>query len=219
MIKSVEEIVSENKNMIYSIAFKYSNYYNIEDLFQVGAIGIMKAYKNYNMSSNAKFLTYAYKYILGEIIEFIKNDRTMKVSDEYMKLFKAYEKAKDFLTTEKGREPSIFEISNFIDVDPNYLQSIINSCAFTTSLDSPLNEEDFNLEKVTGVDNRDITDDMIDLKNEINKLDDQEKRLIDLRYFKDYTQDETAKILGISQVQVSRFESNILKKIRTKVAA
>lgn len=93
----------ETKDMIYKICYKYSKYYSVEDLFQVGVIGLMKAKRNFNSNMNTKFTTYAYNYILGEIIEFIKNDRTIKVSSDTLKLYKAYEKSKDFLTNEIGR--------------------------------------------------------------------------------------------------------------------
>ncbi len=219
MNREIEMLIDENKNLIYKIASKYSYYYNMEDLFQVGVIGLIKAYKNYKMDSTCKFTTYAYKYIFGEIIEFIKNDRTMKVSEDAIKIYKSYEKSKEFLTNKLNREVSLLEVASFMNIDPVYLENTISSCEFTVSLDASMNEDDFSLENVVGEDKRELLDDLIDLRNELEMLNENDRKLIELRYFKDYTQSETARTLGMSQVQVSRSESAILKRIKTKIAA
>ena len=218
MIKTLESILEENKNLIYKIASKYRNYYNIEDLFQVGCMGIIKAYKNYKSNSNAEFSSYAYKYIFGEIIEYIKNDRNVKVSTDMIKLYKAYEKTKEFLTLKLNKEPALHEIASFMNLDSDYLSNVINTCKFTVSLEASLNDEEFSLDKIIGNDNTEIVDKLLDLKEEISKLSEEEKKLIDLRYFKDYTQYETAKIMNMSQVKVSRNETLILKKIKSRIA-
>ena len=218
MIKTIEDILEENKNLIYKIASKYRNYYNIEDLFQVGCIGLIKAYNNYKSNFDAEFSSYAYKYIFGEIIEYIKNDRNVKVSTDMMKIYKAFEKTKEFLTLKLNKEPSLVEISSFMNIDSNYLANVINTCKFTVSLEASLNDKEFSLEKVVGSDNTETIDKLLDLKKEISKLSEEERKLIDLRYFKDYTQCETAKIMNMSQVKVSRNESLILKKIKNRIA-
>ena len=82
-----DEMIKENSWLIYKVARTYSEYYNMDDLFQVGSIGLIKAYKNYKKDSNIKFSTFAYKYVLGEIIRYIKSDRNIVVSDEYMSLY------------------------------------------------------------------------------------------------------------------------------------
>ena len=197
----------ETKDMIYKICYKYSKYYSVEDLFQVGVIGLMKAKRNFNSNMNTKFTTYAYNYILGEIIEFIKNDRTIKVSSDTLKLYKAYEKSKDFLTNELGR-----------NVDINLLSDTIIKSEFVLSTDTKLSD-DFTLEQITGKDTRKQIDDLIDLRDELKKLTNEERRLIELRYFKDYTQSETAEVLNMSQVQVSRNETKILKKMYSRIAS
>ena len=83
-------LIKESEGLIYKIASKYSMYYSIDDLYQVGSIGVIKAYKNFKRDTSVKFSTYAYKYILGEIIEFIRTDRNIRVSEEYMSLYKKY---------------------------------------------------------------------------------------------------------------------------------
>lgn len=208
----------ETKDMIYKICYKYSKYYSVEDLFQVGVIGLMKAKKNFNSNMNTKFTTYAYNYILGEIIEFIKNDRTIKVSSDTLKLYKAYEKSKDFLTNELGRNVTLEEVSKFMNVDINLLSDTIIKSEFVLSTDTKLSD-DFTLEQITGKDTRKQIDDLIDLRDELKKLTNEERRLIELRYFKDYTQSETAEVLNMSQVQVSRNETKILKKMYSRIAS
>lgn len=208
----------KTKDMIYKICYKYSKYYSVEDLFQVGVIGLMKAKKNFNSNMNTKFTTYAYNYILGEIIEFIKNDRTIKVSSDTLKLYKAYEKSKDFLTNELGRNVTLEEVSKFMNVDINLLSDTIIKSEFVLSTDTKLSD-DFTLEQITGKDTRKQIDDLIDLRDELKKLTNKERRLIELRYFKDYTQSETAEVLNMSQVQVSRNETKILKKMYSRIAS
>lgn len=216
MIKDLEEVILENKNFIYKIASKYSKHYNIEDLFQVGTIGFIKAYKNYK-ESNTKFTTYAYKYVLGEIIEYIKNDRNMKVSSDMLKLYKSYVQTKEYLSHEYSRCVSTYEVSAYLRVDEQILNEAILKSEFAVSLERDLNDDNFTLEKIIGFDRTNTIDDLIDLKNELNSLTPYERKIIELRYLKDYTQSETATILGLSQVQVSREESKVLKKIRSNI--
>ena len=220
MIKEEEKInfIKENQNLIYKIALKYSKYYPLEDLFQVGVIGVIKALDNYQDNNKSKFSTYAYKYILGEIIKFINNDRNIKVSPDTLSLYKSYEKTKDFLTTKLGKIPTFNEISAFMEINPQVLSDAIEKCEFTVSLDNELTE-DFSLETVTGTDNREEIDNLLDLKRELEKLSEIDSKIIELRYFKGYTQSETAEYLETNQVLVSRYESRILKKMKKNIAA
>lgn len=213
------EELNETKDLIYKIASKYSKMYPLEDLFQVGVLGLIKAKKNYRINENTKFSTYAYNYILGEIIEFIKSDRTIKVSSDILKIYKAYEKTKDYLINELGRNVSLKEISNFMNIDINILSDALIKSEFVLSTDSKLNDDNFTLENITGSDKRKEIDDLIDLRSELSRLNSEERKLIELRYFKDYTQSETAKKLNMSQVQVSRSETKILKKMYTGINA
>ena len=210
---TIEELLTQNKNFIYKIASKYSKYYNIEDLFQMGAIGFIKAYKNYK-NSNTKFTTYAYKYVLGEIIEFIKNDRTIKVSSDTLKLYKLYTETKEYLSKEMNLIPSLYQISDYLNIDESILSDAICKSEFVISLEENLNNDEFTLEKVIGIDETNNIDMLLDLKSELLKLKDEERKIIELRYFTGYTQSEVSHILGMSQVQVSRCESKVLKKIK-----
>ncbi len=213
------KLIKENAKLIYKIASKYSEYYDIEDLFQEGVKGLDKARKNYDPNSNTKFSTYAFKYILGEIVSYVKNDRNIKVGNETMKLYQAYEKAQEYLTNKLNRYPTLEETCNFMGVNSTLVVDAIRKCEFTTSLESSLSEDDFTLEQVTGIDKTDQIDTLLDLKAELENLSEGERRIIELRYFGDYTQSEIANYLNMSQVQVSRSEQKILKKIKTNIAA
>ena len=203
----IEEVINDCEKMIYKIAYKYSKYYNIEDLYQSGMIGLIKAYKKYNKSSLCKFSSYAYKYILGEIIDFIKKDRNIVISDEIFELYKRYLKVKDLLLNKNEREPSIYEISTFMNISESKLISIIESVAFTHEINFEYSDDD-----------RERLDNKILIESEISDLDLFSKTLIKYRYYEGLSQSETEKLLGVSQANVSRSEKMILSKMRNNIA-
>lgn len=204
-------LIKESEGLIYKIASKYSMYYNIEDLYQVGSIGVIKAYKNYKRDTSVKFSTYAYKYILGEIVEFIRCDRNIKVSDEYMSLYKKYLSIKSILTSKLGREPSFSEICSFMEIDEGVLLNVIETISFTKSTD----DSDYDY----GNDKREEIDNKILLENELSSMDEFDRNLIEYRYYFGYTQSETADVLGVSQVKVSRQEKLILSRMKSNICA
>ena len=210
-------LIEANKNLIYKIALKYKNSYNIEDLYQVGVIGLIEAYKNYDRNSNTKFSSYSYMYILGNIIEFIKKDRSLKVSDNVSKLYNAYEKSKEFLTQKFQRDPTMSEISEFMKVDERVIYEIVLSKERVSSLDEKINDTEYDNYEIIGEDNRENIDNRIVLNNSISKLNEIDKQIIKYRYYNDYTQRETAEFLNMSQVQVSRHETKALKLIKKEI--
>ena len=204
-------LIKESEGLIYKIASKYSMYYSIEDLYQVGTIGVIKAYKNFKKDTSVKFSTYAYKYILGEVIEFIRCDRNIKVSEEYMSLYKRYLSIKSMLTSKLEREPSFSEIALFMEIDEGVLRNVIETIAFTKSTD----ESDYDY----GNDKREEIDNKILLDNELSSMDEFDGSLIEFRYYQGYTQSETADALGVSQVKVSRQEKLILSRMKSNICA
>ena len=141
----------------------------------------------------------------------------MKVSSDILKLYKSYEKSKEYLTHELERVPTLYEISEFMNVSEEYLNDIILKSEFVISLDATLNDDGLTMENFLGEDNVNNLDSLLDLKKELSLLSEEEKRLITLRYLKDYTQTETANIMGLSQVKVSRCETKVLKKIKSNM--
>lgn len=207
------EIIESNSWLIYKIARSYSEYYNIEDLFQVGSIGLLKAYKNYDKNSNVKFSTFAYKYVFGEIISYIKKDRNIIVGDEYMSIYKKYEKVKSLLISKYNREVSFSEICKFMEMDEQKLLSVIESVMFTKSIDG-----DSLINYELAYDNREDIFNKVLLESELDALEPFDKSIINYRYYQGFTQSETAQALNTSQVKVSRREKMILQRIKTNIS-
>ena len=199
--------------LIYAIANKF---YNIdkEDLYQAGYIGLINAYKNYDKNSNAKFSTYAYQYIYGEMYNVAMNTNTIKQSKDNLKLIKLCEKTRDYLTQKMDKNPTLSDIANYLEIDENTINRVYLETGAILSLDKE--EDDVNLYNYVKVDTD--NDIKIDLENVIAGLSKEEQELIRYRYYNDLTQSETASILGISQVKVSRYEKKLLKKLETSLS-
>ena len=205
--------IKDNESLIYKIANKYKCFYNIDDLYQAGCIGVIKATKKFNNKTNVKFSTYAFKYILGEIIEYIRKDRNIIISDEIYSIYKKYIQIKELLYSKYEREPLFSEICSFMQIEEKQMLSIIESVSIFKSID-----EDEKTYDCFGFDDREDIDNIILLNSELELLDDFDKNIINYRYYQGYSQDETAKLMGINQVKVSRQEKLILSKIKSKIA-
>ena len=214
----MQEIIERNKNLIYSIARYFENYSNKEDLFQAGCIGMILAYKNYDKTKNVKFTTYAYHYILGEMKKLIMEDKGIKISRNLQLLYLKIEKVRCLLSQKLMRQPSLDEISDYLNIEKELVIEAINSQDIIYSIDQPLNEEgrDITLQEVISTKRSDV-DTLLMLKEELSKLSPFEKQLINNRYINDFTQQQTAENLGISQVNVSRSEQKVLAKLKNKL--
>ena len=210
-----EEIINTTSNLIYHIINKYFKGYEKEDLYQVGVIGVIKAYNNYKEDKSTKFSTYAYKYIYGEIYSYINSNKTLKLSKEVNTLYNKINKAKDILSQKLMKEPSTYELSLFLEIEESLITNILNSRNIS-SIDDIITSSDNNLTLSDTIsDKKDYYNiDYLLLNEEIDTLEYPEKEIMKLRYFEDKTQSEVAKILGINQVQVSRYEGKTLKRIR-----
>ena len=205
-----EEVINDNKNLIYSIANMYKAFASIEDLFQAGCIGLVKAYRKYDPSKNAKFTSYAYKYILGEISNIVREDRILPISKEKYSLNKKIETTKSFLTQELQRIPTNDEIAYYLGEDISVIEDTINNFNPIESLDYEY--DDTSLYNMIG-NNMDI-DTMIDLERELDKLDEDERRIILAQYVYDLSQQEIADMMNMNQVAVSRKKQKIITQMR-----
>lgn len=214
----MKELIIENQNLIYALANYFKGYPNKEDLFQVGCIGMINAYNNYDETKGAKFTTYAVPYILGEMKKHIREDHAFKVSQSLSRLYLKIEKTQALLTQQLMREPTTYEIAAFLEIPENTIIDALTS-KITVSFDEPLSREgkEMTLQEVIG--RCDNVDSLIDLKEALTALDESELEVINNRYLKDLTQQQTADILGMSQVQVYRKEQKILTKLKDKLAA
>ena len=212
------DLIKENKRLICSIINKYTSYYEFDDLYQVSVIGIIKAYQNFDDSYNVKFTTYAYKYILSEVINFINNSKLIKVSRDYQKIYKKILEARTLLTQRLMKEPTTKDLSLFLEIDENIINDVLQSKDNIKSLDEILESDDKKitlLDTITTSNNFDL--DYLQLQESLNILTKEEQELINYRYFQDKTQSEIAHIFGTNQVKISRNEQKILKKLKNNL--
>ena len=198
----------EYDGLIYKIISKYPKRYDRDDLYQVGMLGLIDAYKHYDSSYGAKFSTFAYYYIVGEVNKYIRENSSLKVSKNLVELKKKILECREMMIQKLGRNPTNLEISLYLDVDESLIDSALIATDEVTSIDD-------NINLIKSYD--DTSPEVLDLKGEINKLSPDERKLIYARYYEELTQSETSNILGMSQVQVSRNETKILKKLRNSL--
>ncbi len=209
-MEPLKEVIIKNSNLIYSIANKF-NYSDIDDLFQVGCIGMMEAYKNFDESRGVKFTSFAYPYILGRITEFIRENHTIKLSRDMTRAKRKLEKVKIYLSQELMKEPTNEEISNYLNIPLENVNILMNYKGEGLSLDE-FYLDDLSLYDVIGSDHN--YDNLIFLKQQFESLEEPERTIMYYRYFEDMTQSEVADSLGLSQVNVSRKEKKVLTKLR-----
>lgn len=216
----LKDLIMNNQNLIYKLTHYFKNYENKEDLFQAGCIGMVKAYKKYDSSFNVKFTTFAFPYILGEMKKFAREDKSIKISKDISRLNSKIEQATIILSQKLMREPTIDELSSFLDISTYDLAEAINSTNNIMSIDEVINNDgkEVTLHDIIKDKETDL-DSLIALRSAIKGLSDFEKELIGKRYYKDMTQKEVAECLGISQVQVSRKEQKVLTKLKSKIAS
>lgn len=209
--------VIENENLVYSIINKYGGYYDRDDLYQVGMIGLINASKNFKEGVGVKFSTYAYTYVLGEITKYMREDRDIKVSRDVIKLKQSISKAKDHLRQKLLREPTNLELSLILEIEEDRISEIEAITAEVKSLDYSYTDDDMNLYHSIKVEDKETNSSILDLRESIKGLNKEEQQLIYSRYYCDLTQRETSEELGISQVQVSRKETKILQKLKNQL--
>lgn len=219
MEQDLTNLIMENQNLIYSIIHYFEGYGNKEDLFQVGAMGLIKAYKKYDPSMGTKFTTYAYPYILGEMKKLITEDKEIKINRDLSRLSTKIEKASILLTQQLMREPYIYELADFLELPEKTILEAMQSRGKVQSIDEPINQEGkkITLHDTIGQIEHLSLDTLIALKSELENLTPFERELIERRYINNLTQSETANILGMSQVQVSRKEQKVLTKLRNRL--
>lgn len=210
------------EKMIYSIAHKYSFGNDFEDLCQQGRIGCMKAMENYDASKGSNNLSsYVYLYIKGEILKYIRENNVIKISKDLISLNNSITKAREVLAQKMMRTPTDEELSLFLEIPLEKINEASIASEYVKSLDYELNDDgkEMTLYDSISYNEKGYDDNILDLREEISKLSEEEKKLIKARYYDDKSQQETSEILGMSQVQVSRNETIILTKLRTKLAS
>ena len=221
--KAREALVKGNLRLVLSVVQRFSGRgENLDDLFQVGCIGLIKAIDHFDLNQSVRFSTYAVPMIIGEVRRFLRDYAPVRVSRSLKELsYKAYQ-TQERLGKELGREPSVAEIAEDLKVAPEELTMAMDVCTDVESLHRPVckkeGQEMSLMEKVGQADAAEerVVDHLL-LKELLKNLDKDERKLIYLRYFSEKTQTQVGKELGISQVQVSRMEKKILKNLREKL--
>lgn len=213
------EIIIKNEGLIYKIINKYKNYFELDDLYQVAVMGLIKASKNYNNDYGTKFTSYAYPFVLGEVIKYVNEYRNIKVSKEYRMLYAKILKAIEILSQRLMKIPNNYELALFLEMDESLINEVLIANTTIDSLDQIIIQEGKNLELYSKIGYNDNNIENYNLLSAIEKLDNEEKTIIQARYYENMSQSEIGKILGMYQVEVSRKEKKILSKLKDNIAA
>ncbi|KAB8138386.1 RNA polymerase sporulation sigma factor SigF [Gracilibacillus oryzae] len=213
-------LVEKNIRLVWSVVQRFLNRgYDQDDLFQIGCIGLLKSIDKFDLSYDVKFSTYAVPMIIGEIQRFIRDDGTVKVSRSLKEIGNKIRRATDELTKELGRVPTIQEIASKLELSPEEIIHAQEATKKPQSIHETVFENDGDpitlLDQIADSNNNWF--DKMTMEHLINDLDQRERLIVYLRYYKDQTQTEVANRLGISQVQVSRIEKKILEKMKEEM--
>ena len=216
-----ETLIVNNMPLIKSIAARYRNkMIEYDDLLQLGSMGLVKAVNNFDVSFGVRFSTYAVPMIAGEIKRFIRDDGAIKVSRALKSTSLKIQQISNEYKQEHGDVPDVDYLAEKLGVDPQEVVFAMDSSKYPVSLYEKYDDDNSQcvMDKLSDKDGgEDMLDKMI-IKDFIKTLPEREKTVIVLRYFKDKTQSEIAKILGVSQVQVSRIESKIINEMKKALA-
>ena len=221
--EALQTLTIENSPLIKSIIKRYiGKGVEYDDLYQLGSMGFIKAVKNFDASYNVKFSTYVVPMIIGEIKRFMRDDGTIKVSRSIKSTNIQINKFVDSYMKEKGDKPTIDEIAKKFALDPQEVVFIMDSARMPISIYTPFEEDESKslllIDRYVQDNSGEEIFDNLALKDALKNLEERDKTIILMRYFRDKTQSEIAKELNISQVQVSRLEMKILNKIKEKLS-
>jgi RNA polymerase sporulation-specific sigma factor len=218
--QALDRLIEMNLPLVSSISKKFLNRgYEYEDIFQIGSIGLVKAVNNFDPKFNVKFSTYAVPMIIGEIKRFLRDDGIIKVSRSVKNTARKLHYDKEALTKKLDRAPTVDELAQYSGIDKEDIIMATESVYGVQYLYDTIHQDDgapvLLIDKLSedGEEDKEIVD-KIALKEALKNLDVKSRQIIMLRYFKDKTQIQVARMLGISQVQVSRIEKKVLKQMR-----
>ena len=218
-----EELISGNLRLVLSVIQRFSNRgENADDLFQVGCIGLMKAIDNFNTDLDVKFSTYGVPMIIGEILRYLRDNSTMRVSRAMRDTAYKVLQAKEAYIAQHQKEPTVEEIANILDIKREEVVFALDAILEPVSLYEPVYSDSGDticvMDQVRDSKN---TDEMwlerIALKEAVSHLSEREKKILSMRFFQGKTQMEVSAEIGISQAQVSRLEKNALRQIRKEM--
>ena len=212
-----EQMILDNSGLIWSIVRRFSGRgVEMDDLYQLGCLGFLKAIEGFDKSLGTQFSTYAVPKIAGEIRRFLRDDGPIKVSRTIKEQAARIKTARTRLCAERGREPSLGEIVAETGLSAEEIAVAETALTPACSLQRPVGEDGCSLEQmIPGVEIEESIIDAVMLQDAITTLDPRQQAVLDMRFFRGMTQDKTAYVLGVSQVQVSRIERKALERLRT----
>lgn len=214
--EALDGIMRENAGLVRAAAKRFLNRgAEFEDLCQLGNIGMLKAVRRFEPERGTRFSTYAVPLIIGEIRRFLRDDGSIKIGRELKRRSGLVLAESERFTAENGREPTVSELSELCGLTPEETAESIGAASAPISLFDTLGE--LTVEEKIGSDFTPETDERMALEQAMSRLNDEERRIITLRYYKNLTQAQTGKILCLSQVTVSRRESAALQKLRKEL--
>lgn len=216
-------LFEENSPLIKSLVKRFLNKgVEYDDLYQIGTVGLLKAINNFDTNYNVKFSTYVVPMVIGEIKRFMRDDGAIKVSRSIKSLNLKIKKFVDEFSKDNFRKPTPQEIANKFEIDEAEVIFVMDSASMPISIYTQLDDDSSNgLLLIDRLNQDNSHEDIIDnimLKETLKSLDKRDKKIILLRFFRDKTQSEIAKVLGVSQVQVSRLENKVLEKLKDKLS-
>ena len=212
-----EKLIKENNGLIWSVVRRFSGRAEQEDLYQIGAIGLLKCIEKFDFSYEVKFSTYAVPMIIGEIKRFLRDDGTIKVSRSLKELSFRIRQLQEECIKKGNKELTINELAEKLETDAEEIILAIESTREVESLFKTTGEREnktFLIDQLKTSFENDISLEKISLKEALNYLNGEERQVIIMRYYQDRTQTDIAKQLGISQVQVSRIEKRVLQSMK-----
>lgn len=215
-LEAGETLVRENTGLIWSVAKRFfGRGTDADDLYQLGCVGFLKAVSGFDLSYGTQFSTYAVPKISGEIRRFLRDDGTVKVSRGIKERAAAVKAARNRLITTFGREPTVQEIAKHTGFTVEDIAAAETATASVESMQQETGEDGFSLESIlSDTESEEVLLERIALRQGIDKLPEKESMVIRLRYYHGLTQERVSRILGVSQVQVSRIEKKALSDLK-----
>lgn len=212
------DLILSYERLVLSIVNKYANNYNRDDLYQVAMKKLNEVALNFNPDLGVKFSSYAYKHILGEILDYIRKDRSIHISREIITISSKIKIASEHFYKSFGRNPNTLELSKILKIDEDKIINVLNTNLSIDSLEKSIDEEsNVTLADKIYKEDKISKDDLISLKDALSELSNNDRKLIYERYFEDKTQTEIAKEMNLSQVKVYRMERKILDELNSKM--
>lgn len=211
-----EVLITENNGLIWSIAKRFvGRGVDLDDLYQLGCLGFLKAVEGFDPNYGTRFSTYAVPKISGEIRRFLRDDGAVKVSRTLKEQAASIRNARNKLSVELGREPYISEVSELTGLSPEEIAVAESATSSTESIQRESGEDGFSLENIlSDTESEEEMVEKISLNQAIDKLAQRDALVIKLRYFHGLTQERISKVLSVSQVQVSRIEKRAIGQLR-----